>query len=226
MKSQCPAPAGANQGSNLPNAESPDSQGAPIGTFADALAAHTPAPGGGAAAAAAVAMGAALVQMAAHYAKPESLGEAGSARIESARRACRGAQAAAVSAVDADSNAYRRYAQAIRMPRSDPGQKSLRRREIRRAAKAASSTSVSILESALAVIDAGRTVAEIGNPRLASDAEGGALLARAGARIALANLDANLDSCPPDEDRRRWQDLAESARQGLGAGKIGDLTEG
>lgn len=190
-------------------------QGPRIGAFADALATHAPAPGGGAAAAAAVAMGAALVQMASHYASPESLDAQGRDRIESARATCRRAQADAVSAVDADSNAYMGYRRAIRMPRSNADQKELRRRAIQHAAKAASETSVSILEASLAVIEAGRTVAEIGNPRLASDAEGGALLARSAAGIALANLDANLQSCPEDADRRSWQELAEAARRQL-----------
>jgi formiminotetrahydrofolate cyclodeaminase len=160
-------------------------------------------------------MGAALVQMASHYFSPDSPDAPGGARIESARAVCRRAQADAVAAVDADSNAYMSYRRAIKMPRSDAGQKELRRREIQSAAKAASATSVVILEAALAVIEAGRTVAEIGNPRLSSDAEGGALLAQSAAEIALANLEANLGSCPDDPVRRRWQDLAEAARRRL-----------
>ena len=197
------------------NSDNPEAQGPRIGAFADALAAHAPAPGGGAAAAAAVAMGAALVQMASHYASPESLDATGRNRIESARATCQRAQADAVAAVDADSNAYMGYRRAIRLPRSDADQKKQRRRAIQNAAKAASETSVSILEASLAVIEAGRTVAAIGNPRLASDAEGGALLARSAAGIALANLDANLRSCPEDADRRSWQELAEAARRQL-----------
>ena len=136
-------------------------------------------------------------------------------RVESARALCQRAQSDAVAAVDADSDAYTAYRKAVRLPRSDEAQKDFRRREIQNSAKAASATSVSILEAALAVIDAGRTVAEIGNPRLASDAEGGALLARSAAGIALANLDANLRSCPEDSDRQRWQGLAEAARRRL-----------
>ena len=196
----------------MPNTSTTESQGPAIAAFVDALAAHTPAPGGGAAAAAAVAMGAALVQMAAHYTKPASLDQAGRAQFESARAACRRAQADAIAAVDADSDAYLGYRQAVSMPRSDSRARARRRRQIQSAAKAASQTSVSVLESALAVFDAGRTVAAIGNPRLASDADGGALLARAAARIALSNLDENLKSCPEDADRRRWQDLAGAAR--------------
>ena len=197
------------------NQEVPEVQGPRIGAFADALAAHAPAPGGGAAAAAAVAMGAALVQMASHYAKPESLDVAGRDRIETARAVCRRAQADAVAAVDADSNAYLAYRRAVAMPRSDAGQRELRRHEIQIAAKTASAISVAILQAAQAVIEAGRTVADVGNPRLASDAEGGALLAQSAAGIALANLDANLRSCPEDSDRRRWQGLAEAARRQL-----------
>ncbi|MXX66508.1 MAG: cyclodeaminase/cyclohydrolase family protein [Chloroflexi bacterium] len=197
------------------NPEVPEEQGPRIAAFADALAAHAPAPGGGAAAAAAVAMGAALVQMASHYANPETLDASGRDRVESARALCQRAQSDAVAAVDADSDAYTAYRKAVRLPRSDEAQKDFRRREIQNSAKAASATSVSILEAALAVIDAGRTVAEIGNPRLASDAEGGALLARSAAGIALANLDANLRSCPEDSDRQRWQGLAEAARRRL-----------
>lgn len=197
------------------NSAIPEAQGPRIGAFAEALAAHAPAPGGGAAAAAAVAMGAALVQMASHYADADSLDPSARDRIDSARAVCQRAQADAVAAVDADSNAYMAYRRAIRMPRSDADQKALRRREVQHAAKAASATSVSILEAALEVIEAGRTVAEIGNPRLASDAEGGARLARSAAGIALANLDANLRSCPEDPDRRRWQGVAEAARRRL-----------
>ena len=211
----CPLPGGTWPDHNPLNPEFPEAQGPRIGAFADALAAHAPAPGGGAAAAAAVAMGAALVQMAAHYASPETPDGPEPTQIEDAREVCRRAQADAVAAVDADSTAYMAYRRAVRMPRSDQAQKRLRRREIQIAAKAASATSVAILESALAVIEAGRTVADIGNPRLASDAEGGALLARSAAGIALANLDANLGSCPDDPDRRRWRDLAEAARRRL-----------
>ncbi len=215
MNSQVRSHPAPGQDARSLNPDVPEVQGPRIGAFADALAAHAPAPGGGAAAAAAVAMGAALVQMASHYASLDSLDAAGRDRIEAARAAARRAQADAVAAVDADSNAYMSYRRAIRMPRSDAGQKELRRREIQHAAKAASATSVSILEAALAVVEAGRTVAEIGNPRLASDAVGGALLARSAARIALANLEANLPSCPADADRRRWRDTADSARRRL-----------
>lgn len=199
----------------MPAADEPETQGPRIGVFADALAAHTPAPGGGAAAAAAVAMGAALVQMASHFVNPESLDESGHTCIESARAACGGARDDAIAAVDADSSAYQRYRRAIRMPRADARLKELRRLEIEHAAKGATETSVSVLESALVVIDAGRTVARIGNPRLASDAEGGALLAQAAARIALANLEVNLKSCPEDADRQRWQEFADAARRKL-----------
>ena len=195
--------------------DQPAAQGLRIAAFADALAARTPAPGGGAAAAAAVAMGAALVQMAAGFAKPDSLDDAGRLRLDSAREASRRAQTGAIAAVDDDSLAYMRYRQAIRLPRTDSAAKARRRGAIESAAKAASATSVTVLESALAVIDAGETVARIGNPRLASDAGGGALLARAAAQIALANLDVNLKSCPADADRRSWQELADSARRKL-----------
>ncbi len=204
----------------MPAADTPERHADRIGAFADALAAHTPAPGGGAAAAAVVAMGAALVQMAAHYANPESLDEPARASIEQARADCARAQAAASAAVDADSNAYMQYRHAIRLPRSSEPQRARRRREIQAAAKEASKTSLAVLESALAVIAAGLTVSELGNPNLASDAGGGCALAEAAARIALANLRANLESCPDDDDRRRWQEFGQTARRRLQTRKI------
>ena len=204
----------------MPEIESPEPQAARISAFAAALAAHTPAPGGGAAAAAAVAMGAALVQMAAHYVNPESISEDARRSVAAARTECAHAQSAASAAVDDDSHAYLQFRQALRLPRANERQRARRRTAIQDAAKEASRTSLKVLEAALAVISAGAVVVELGNPRLASDAGGGGALADAAARIALANLESNLRSCPEDIDRRRWREYCEAARRRLSTRKI------
>jgi methenyltetrahydrofolate cyclohydrolase len=167
-----------------------------VGEFLDELASETPAPGGGSAAGIAVAMGAALVGMAARVSDdwPDAAGvrvQADALRKRVAPLAQQDAQA---------------YADVIEARRESSGDEKLGKALTRAAA-----FPLQIAEAGADVAVLGAFVAEHGNANARADAAAGAALAEAGARAAAMLVEVNLATLEADEWVIRAREFAAAA---------------
>ena len=164
--------------------------------FIDELSSDSPAPGGGSVSALAAAMGAALAAMVAVLSHTKKGFE--SKRDALDRIAVRGQalKERFLAAVDADTAAFDRLLEAMRLPKDDPA----RDAALGDATVAAAEVPLSVLEGCAEAIELCREVARIGLQASLSDAGVGAQMARAGAAGAYQNVCINLASL---EDPRR-----------------------
>lgn len=170
---------------------------APIGTFLDAVARAEPAPGGGSVAALSVAMAAALVAMAAAFARDTPF-DAAAIRAEADVLRDR-----AVHLAGADAEAYLALVSARRRPGNDPA----RAGEIASALVEASGTPLQVAEAARRVNELALELVGSGNQNLRGDAVTAAHLAAAAARSAAVLVLLNLAD-PDDPMVRRAADIA------------------
>jgi glutamate formiminotransferase/formiminotetrahydrofolate cyclodeaminase len=164
--------------------------------FIDELSSDSPAPGGGSVSALAAAMGAALASMVAVLSHTKKGFESKQDALD--RIAVRG-QALKdrfVAAIDADTAAFDRLLEAMRMPKDDPN----RGAALADATVAAAEVPLGVLEGCAEVIELCREVARIGLQASLSDAGVGAQMARAAAAGAYQNVCINLASL--DDPRR------------------------
>jgi len=159
-----------------------------IRDFVDELSSDSPAPGGGSVSALAAAMGASLSSMVAALSHTKKGFEAKQDDLD--RIAARG-QALKdrfLAAVDADTAAFDRLLDAMRMPKDDPA----RDAALADATAGAAEVPLSVLEGCPEVIELCREVARIGLQASLSDAGVGAQMARAAAAGAYQNVCINL----------------------------------
>jgi formiminotetrahydrofolate cyclodeaminase len=165
-----------------------------LGAFLDAVAAETPAPGSGAVAAAAVALGAALVEMAARFSGEWDGSEPALAAAQSLR-------ARAVPLAQADAEAYADFLAARRSGADDAAARSR-----------AVAVPLEVTECGSEVAALAASLAEHGNPNLLGEAVGAAHAASAGAAIASKLVEINL-ACEPDERVDRAREHAAAAAE-------------
>jgi len=158
--------------------------------FSDDLASDAPVPGGGSAAAYAGAMGAALAAMVARITakkegssdSPDFIGEMDRLRGELLRL------------VDADSAAYARVAEAMRLPRKTEEEKRARTDRLQAALVTASEVPLEVAKTARRLREACERSVASASPMTASDIGVGALLAETALRGAALNVMINLAS--------------------------------
>lgn len=162
--------------------------------YLDALASTAPAPGGGSAAGLAGAMGVALVSMVANF----TVGRPKYAGVEpQARAALEEAEAIRrrlIQLMDDDEKAYDAVAAARRLPRKTEAEGAARREAIESTTRAAATPPLEMAAACRRALELSQTLAEIGNPLLASDAGVAALLAEAALRASAINVRVNLAS--------------------------------
>jgi methenyltetrahydrofolate cyclohydrolase len=171
-----------------------------LASFLDDVAAATPAPGGGTSAAFALALGAALVEMAASLAGDS----------EAASRS-RGLRAEALELAERELSSYAPVLEATRLPRDDPS----RADRLEEALVAASRTPLAIAERAASAADLGAAVVRASSPRVRGDALTGLLLAEAAAAAAATLVEINLErqpAAPELEHARAARERAARAR--------------
>lgn len=156
--------------------------------FIDELSSDSPAPGGGSVSALAAAMGASLASMVAVLSHSKKGFESKQGDLD--RIALRG-QALKdrfLDAVDADTAAFDRLLEAMRLPKDDPS----RDAALADATVAAAEVPLGVLEGCAETIELCREVARIGLQASLSDAGVGAQMARAAAAGAYQNVCINL----------------------------------
>jgi formiminotetrahydrofolate cyclodeaminase len=168
----------------------------------DDVAAATPAPGGGSSAALALALGAALVEMAAHLARdPDAAARAGALRSEGLELAER------------ELSSYAPVLGAMRLPRHEPTRSS----RVEEALLEASRTPLAIAERGALVAEIGAAVAAASKPSVRGDAVTGVLLAEAACAAAAALVEVNLARRRSAPELERARDAAERARKAWSA---------
>src|SRR5581483_730807 len=156
--------------------------------FVDELASESPAPGGGSAAALAGSMAAGLAGMVAIISQTRKGFESRQADLDRIAVRAQELKDALLAAVDADTAAFERLLDAMRLPKEDPS----RDTAINAATIAAAEVPLGVIEACPEVIELCREIARIGLPASLSDAGTGVQMARAAAAGAYQNVCINL----------------------------------
>lgn len=160
--------------------------------FLDALASASPAPGGGSAAAMSGATGAALVAMVARLTIGRKNYQNVSAEFENILPRADALRAELLDLMQQDADAYSRVMDAYQLPKDTDAEKTARAAAIQNALQHAADIPLRVAQACAQVLEMSATAAAHGNKNAASDAGAGALMAEAGLRAALLNVEINL----------------------------------
>jgi glutamate formiminotransferase/formiminotetrahydrofolate cyclodeaminase len=160
--------------------------------FTDEVSRDSPAPGGGSVAALAGALGAALASMVANLTYGKEGTEDRDLELARIAEEAQAIKDQLVAAVDADSDAFGGFMEALRMPQATAEQKALRAKKMQEGLKAAVDVPWATATASLAAMRLSRAVAAVGNPNSLSDGAVGVQIAYAGVRGGLWNVIINL----------------------------------
>jgi glutamate formiminotransferase/formiminotetrahydrofolate cyclodeaminase len=160
--------------------------------FTDEVSRPSPAPGGGSVAALAGALGAALASMVANLTHGKEGTEARDAELARVSEEAQRLKDALVVAVDADSDAFKGFMSAMRLPKGTPEEAAMRTGKMQEGLKEAVAVPWTTAQDSLAAMRLSRRVIELGNPNSLSDGAVGVQIAYAGVRGALWNVLINL----------------------------------
>jgi glutamate formiminotransferase/formiminotetrahydrofolate cyclodeaminase len=160
--------------------------------FTDEVSRDSPAPGGGSVAALAGALGAALASMVANLTHGKEGTEARDAEMARVAEEAQRIKDQLVAAVDADSEAFQGFMDALRLPQGTPDEKAERTRKMQEGLRAAVQVPWLTAEASYAAMQLARSVVTHGNPSSLSDGAVGVQIAFAGVRGGLWNVLINL----------------------------------
>src|SRR5271156_4366644 len=180
--------AAALSGTPLENAES-TKLAALARPFLDAVAAPSPTPGGGSVSALAAA---ALGQMVAGLSRKKKSQAAFVDQLSSELDALRKTGDALTAAIDRDALAYDEVLRAFKLPQTNPEEIKLRNQEVQRATRGATEVPLEVAEWAVALFEQLGQLHGIAAASMRSDLQVAQLMATAGARGAMANVEINL----------------------------------
>lgn len=172
--------------------------------FVDELSSDSPAPGGGSVSALAAAMGAGLAAMVGAISHTKKGFESKQADLDRVATRAQKLKEELIAAVDADTAAFDRFLEAMRMPADNPD----RERALADATIGAAEVPLGVLEKCPEIIELCREVARIGFQASLSDAGVGIQMARAAAAGAYQNVLINLQSAKDDRGLRARADKA------------------
>ncbi len=163
-----------------------------VDAFTDEVSRDTPAPGGGSIAALAGSLGAGLTSMVANLTQPKAKDEAHELELLSIAMEAQTLKDALLRAVDADTEAFNGYMEALRLPKNSADEKTARKAAMQAGLKAAVAVPLATAEQSLAAMKVAGRAAESGNPASLTDALVGAQAAFTGLRGGLWNVLINL----------------------------------
>lgn len=184
--------------------------------FTDEVSRDSPAPGGGSVAALAGALAAALASMVANLTHGKEGTEALDAELAAIAEEAQRLKDQLMAAVDADSEAFAGYLEALRLPQSSDEEKAVRAGRMQEGLKAAVEVPWSTAQACLRAMELARRVAEVGNPNSLSDGAVGVQIGFAGLRGGLWNVLINLkditDAVYVEQMRARCREALATAR--------------
>ncbi len=160
--------------------------------FVDELSSDSPAPGGGSVSALAAALGAALASMVAVLSFTKKGFESKQPALDRIAVRAQELKDQFLAAVDADTAAFDRLLEAMRMPKNTPEEQAAREIALADATVHATEVPLGVLEKCPEVIELCREVARIGLQASLSDAGVGSQVGRAAAAGAYQNVCINL----------------------------------
>ena len=185
--------------------------------FLDQLASAEPVPGGGTVAALSGSLGASLVAMVCRLTIDKKGYEAVSDEMQTILVRAEKLQNELRDLMQADTDAYARVMSAYKLPKNTDAEKIARTNTIQDALKHAADVPLQVAERCAQVLELARPVAEKGNKNTASDAGVSALMAEAGLRGAVFNVQINLgsiqDAAFAQDRRARTEQLVADAEQ-------------
>ncbi len=162
--------------------------------FIDELASPSPAPGGGTAAALSGALSAALISMVCQLTIGRKNYENVSAELEAILARAQARRRTLIELMEADAAAYDAVIATYKLPKETEQDKAARTAATQEALKRAAEVPFQIAGACADLLDMVLPVAAKGNKNAASDAGSAALLAEAGLRAALLNVQINLSA--------------------------------
>jgi glutamate formiminotransferase/formiminotetrahydrofolate cyclodeaminase len=159
--------------------------------FADETASESPAPGGGSISAYAGALGISLGTMVANLSAHKKGWEDRIAYFSEVAERGQQVKVQLLRLVDADTHAFNRIMEAMRLPKGTEEEKTERRKAIRAATAHAIQTPLEVMRQSLAAMPILREMAESGNPNSVTDAGVGILCARMAVEGAYLNVRIN-----------------------------------
>ncbi len=160
--------------------------------FVDEVSRDTPAPGGGSVAALAGALGGGLAAMVANLSVGKGEFSDRYDRLCSIAERGQAVKDALLRGVDADTSAFEKVLEAMRMPRDTGAQQAERAEAMQEGYKAATRVPLATVQQCRDALRLCREIATMADPEMISDAGTGALLAHAGAQAAAYNVRINL----------------------------------
>src|ERR1700676_1318119 len=162
--------------------------------FLEAVAAPTATPGGGSASAYASALAASLGQMVAGLSRKKKSQAAFVEKLSEELAALQASARYLNEAIDRDAASYEAVLAAFKLPKENVEDQARRERAIQLATRGATEVPLQVAERSVALFERLGQLAPIAAASMKSDFEVARLLASAGARGALANVEINLDS--------------------------------
>ncbi|HEX3345508.1 MAG TPA: cyclodeaminase/cyclohydrolase family protein, partial [Polyangiaceae bacterium] len=160
--------------------------------FTDEVSRDSPAPGGGSVAALAGALGAALASMVANLTYGKEGTESRDAELGRVAGEAQRIKDQLMTAIDADSEAFQGFMNALRLPQTTAEEKAERARKMQEGLKAAVEVPWSTAKASFGAMQLARAVVTHGNPVSLSDGAVGVQIAFAGVRGGLWNVLINL----------------------------------
>ena len=162
--------------------------------FLEAVAAPAATPGGGSVSALAAALAASLGQMVAGLSRKKKSQATHVDKLSDALEAMRRVAEELAQAIDQDAAAYDTVMAAFKLPQGNPEELKARELSIQRATRVAAEVPMQVAERAVALFERLGQLSSIAAASMKSDLEVARLMATAGAKGALANVEINLDS--------------------------------
>jgi len=161
--------------------------------FLDAVAEPTATPGGGSVSAFAAALAAALGHMVAGLSRKKKSQAAHVDKLSEHLDALRREAEALTEAIDADAASYDAVVAAFKLPQGDPTEIAQRDKTLQETTKGAAEVPLQVADRAVALLERLRQLETIAAASMKSDLKVARLVAEAGARGAIANVEINLD---------------------------------
>jgi formiminotetrahydrofolate cyclodeaminase len=185
--------------------------------FLDAVAEPSATPGGGSVSAFAAALAAALGQMVAGLSRKKKSQAMHVDKLSEQLEALRRESEDLTAAIDEDAASYAAVMAAFKLPQGDAGEIATRGEALQSSTKGAAEVPLRVAERAVALFERLGQLETIAAASMKSDLKVARLMAEAGARGAMANVEINLDGIKDAAYVKAKQQAVTALREKLGA---------